>query len=201
MDNLPWFEIAIALTQAFIALNLLWLTRKHHSTQLRVQRALRVHEWGNECVDVFAEAERFCLLDPAEVGDRDYEEQKDKLLNRSSALIDRGRMFFRNKDPDEYGQEKPRAYRGYRPAILDPLVAAYLAIAELDDSVSCPDLRRNNRLWDWRREFVSILQQEIHDEWLKDATKYSGMAGGGAGLSIRADSVAPSAPMSRQRDG
>lgn len=191
MDGLPWVEIAIAATQAFIALTLLRLTQKHHSTQIRVQRALKVNDWGDECIEVFAEAERFCLLVPSEVGVATYAKQKYDLLRRSSALIDRGRMFFRNKGPQDFGQYKPPAYRGFRPAVLDPLVAAYMAIEVLDESFSLPDMQRQSRIWDWRREFVSVLQQEIHDEWLKEATEYGEASGGGAGDNIDADSVAP----------
>ena len=191
MNSLTWLGVAIAGTQAVIAVTLLWLTCKHRSTQIRIQRALKVHEWGNECIGVLAEAEQLCLLAPSDVGDRSYAEQKNDLLIRLSALIDRGRMFFRNKEPGAHGQDKPPAFRGFRPAILDPLVAAHMAIGVLDDSVSAPDPGRNSRLWDWRRDFVSLLQEEIHQNWLKEATKYSENNGGGAGLSIGPESVAP----------
>lgn len=192
MNSLPWFEIAIAGTQALIALSLLWLTRRHHITQMRIQRALKVHEWGNECINTLSEAERFCILIPREAEDRIYAEQRNDLLGRLSALIDRGRMFFRNKEPKNFGLHKSPAYQGIRPAILDPLVAAYMAIEALDASYSTPDPQRQSRLWDWRREFVSVLQEEIHDEWLKKATKYRETLGGGAGNYIDADSEAPS---------
>ncbi len=43
-----------------------------------------------------------------------------------SALIEQGRFFFPNIDrADNYGQEKPPAYRGYRNLALDFLVASY----------------------------------------------------------------------------
>ena len=192
ISSLPWFEVAIAGTQAVIALTLLWLTHRQHSTQIRVQRALKVHDWGNECIDVFADAERFCLLTPQLVDEQAYARHKDDLLRRLSALVDRGRMFFANKQQEHFGQYKQRAYRGFRPAILDPLVAAYMAIEVVDESSILPDLDRKERLWDWRREFVSVLQKEIHSEWLKKATKYSEGLGGGAGNHIDADSQAPS---------
>ena len=41
-----------------------------------------------------------------------------------SALI-RGRWFFPNEFEEQYGHEKPPAYRGYRQRILDHLVDAY----------------------------------------------------------------------------
>lgn len=191
MNSLPWFDIAIAGTQAFIALSLLLLTYKQHSTQVKVQRALKVHEWGNECIDLLVEAERFCLVVPNPRGDWVHAEDKDELLRRLSAAIDRGRMFFRNKQQEDFGQYKRRAFRGLRPAILDPLVAAYMAIEAIDHPSNVPDVERQERLWEWRREFVSVLQDEIHDEWLKRATKYEEKLGGGAGDSIDSNSEAP----------
>ena len=191
-SSLPWFEIAIAGTQAVIALTLLCLTYRQHSTQLRIQRALKVHEWGNECIDAFADVERFCLLTPHIVDEQAYAKHKNELLRRLSALVDRGRMFFKNKQQEHFGQEKQQAYRGLRPAILDPLIAAYMAIEVLDKSSILPDLDRKERLCNWRREFVSVLQKEIHSEWLKKATKYTEELGGGAGNYIDADSQAPS---------
>lgn len=42
-----------------------------------------------------------------------------------SALIEEGRFYFPNIRPDEFGVEKPLAYRGYRNIALDFLVASY----------------------------------------------------------------------------
>jgi hypothetical protein len=43
-----------------------------------------------------------------------------------SALIEQGRFFFPNIDrSDDFGREKPPAYRGYRNLALDFLVASY----------------------------------------------------------------------------
>lgn len=52
-------------------------------------------------------------------------ERKGQLLIRLSALIEQGRFYFPNIKPEEYGQEKPPAYRGYRNVALDFLVASY----------------------------------------------------------------------------
>ena len=53
------------------------------------------------------------------------EEEKRSLLLRLSSLIEQGRFFFPNIKPDDYGAEKPPAYRGYRNIALDFLVASY----------------------------------------------------------------------------
>ncbi|MDE0029984.1 MAG: hypothetical protein OXU42_11360 [Deltaproteobacteria bacterium] len=192
INGLPWAQMAVAGTQALIALTLVVLTWKHHSTQMRTQRALKVHDWGNECIDALAEADHFCLLGPAVGEDTSYEEKRIGLLRRLSALIDRGRMFFENEDRQRWGQDKLPAYQGFRPKILDPLVAAYLAIDALGEQVGPPDTERKERLLGWRRYFVSLLQIEINPEWLKKATKYTEDSGGGAGYPIDQNSKAPS---------
>ena len=192
VNDIPWTEIAIAGTQVLIALALVWLTWKTHSTQMRIQRALKVQEWGNDCIELLAEADHFCVLVPEAGSEINYLRRRNDILRRLSASIDRGRMFFENENKKDCGQNKPPAYQGFRPKILDPLVAAYLAIETLSQPLAHPDTSRKERLFGWRKYFVSLLQKELNPEWLKKATKYNISSGGGAGLEIGKDSVAPS---------
>lgn len=53
------------------------------------------------------------------------EENKRSLLLKLSSLIEQGRFYFPNISPNDYGTEKPPAYRGYRNVALDFLVASY----------------------------------------------------------------------------
>lgn len=53
------------------------------------------------------------------------EERKRSLLLNLFTLIEQGRFYFPNIKPEEYGTEKPPAYRGYRNIALDFLVASY----------------------------------------------------------------------------
>ena len=96
VNGIPWVDVAIAGTQALIALALVWLTWKIHSTQMRIQRALKVQEWGNKSISLLAEADHFCLLVPKSAQDSDYERDRNDLLRRLSASIDQGRMYFEN---------------------------------------------------------------------------------------------------------
>lgn len=70
-----------------------------------------------------------------------------------SALVEIGRFYLPNQQPDQHGSDKPPAYRGFRHAALDPLVAAVRVLQDgagesVDDSLV---------VWELRREFVSIL--------------------------------------------
>lgn len=62
------------------------------------------------------------LRSASEQGDEDT---KRSLLVRLSSQIEQGRFYFPNIKPDEHGQDKPPAYRGYRNVALDFLVASY----------------------------------------------------------------------------
>lgn len=73
-----------------------------------------------------------------------------------SALIEMGRFYLPNQRQDEYGMDsmdKPLAYRGFRHAALDPLVAAVWAI-EGDAKSTVPKAAILKEL---NREFVSAL--------------------------------------------
>ena len=52
----------------------------------------------------------------------------------TAILVERGRIFFRNQPRGNYGTHKKAAYRGLRPLILDPLVAAHQIAVRIPDS-------------------------------------------------------------------
>lgn len=80
----------------------------------------------------------------------------NELPSQISALLDRGRWFFPNEYQDEYGREKPRAYRGLRLPILDCIHRVYqLLVGEIRSS----DLSRE--LFRLQCEFVSHVQEEL----------------------------------------
>lgn len=199
----------IAATQALIAFSLLLLTlvvhrkeegwkkgevertRAFHSDEVRIQRLLKVHEWGHECISTLSTADNLCLFAASEFTQGDLAIRRADLLQRLSALTDQGRMFFENKEAGDFGSQKLPAYRGLRPRILDPLVATYLAIKSLDVVNGLPDESRRERLIGWRRYFVSLLQKELREGWTLEAARYSEFHGGGAGAGIDENSTAP----------
>ena len=74
-------------------------------------------KWHADVVSVLIELRSY-----AQASDDD---KKRQLLLNLSSLIEQGRFYFPNIKPDEYGTEKPPAYRGYRNITLDFLVASY----------------------------------------------------------------------------
>ncbi|MYC27174.1 MAG: hypothetical protein F4X63_04150 [Nitrospira sp. SB0662_bin_26] len=186
-SSLEWIGLAIAFTQASIALVIGLLAWRQNSTKMEIQWVFKVQEWGMECINVLSEADHLCLMDHRE---SDYQIRKHKVLFRLSALIDRGRLLFNNVEKEEYGRSKHPAYRGFRPKILDPLVAYYTSMEELEVHQDSPIVVRA-RLIKWRRYFVSVLQDEAGPEWLDVMKRQTRNPGGGAGINIDAYTEAP----------
>ena len=185
----------IALTQACIALAVYFSSLKRQRVDRGTQRIIRIHDWGNECIVALAEAGAFHLLQVDDFPDRGtYKIQKNNVLYRLSSLIDRGRLFYQNVGQDKYGQEKFPANRGFRPEILDPLVAAYRSVLSSDGSA---DQDSFQRLYRWRGRFISLLQYEVDPSWLQEARFYSDGPGTGAGISVNAQSEPPKWPEGR----
>src|SRR5262249_61844 len=94
-----------------------------------------------------------------------------RLLSDISALIDHGRLLFENRAARDFGAEKPGAYRGHRPVLLDHLVAAHdcLRDAALPAAENQP---HGQTMWGLRREFVSELQRIVDPRWLSRQANY-----------------------------
>ena len=195
MNHLPEIGAAIALTQALIAFAVLWSSHRQRLVDRGMQRVIRIHDWGNDCIDALAEAGQFSLSNTSDFSDEYcYTMYKGDILHRLSSLIDRGRLFYRNTDQDKFGHSKFPARRGYRPEILDPLVAAYRSILVLSGSA---DKGSFERLCRWRGRFITLLQYEIDSSWLKKARYYSDSPGTEAGISVTAESEPPEWPEDR----
>jgi hypothetical protein len=114
-----------------------------------------LREWASEAIDVLAEASYTCGH-----GDRTSEDCAERLRScryRLSALVDRGRFFVPNQSVGEFGGEKPSAYRGWRHAALDPLVAAERVLSgEVEFGRFAT---REKALIEMRRQFVSAIQR------------------------------------------
>ena len=189
----PNLQVIAALASAVAAICTLGIaiavyrfSRQQHATQMRTQRAVQVHEWSNECLRTMTEAEHFFLLEEACFPDSGaYRMRQNDLLHRLSALIEQGRLFFRNVDQHKSGLESFPARRGYRPEVLDPLVAAYEAV-RTEKVAFLPE---------WRARFVSLIQYEVDAEWLRKAVHYQPVGpGAGAGIWVRGSSDGPPEP-------
>jgi hypothetical protein len=130
--------------------------------QVRMQRDSDVLHWTQECVHVLAQCES-CFETFALAGrDGEARDHLASLRTRLSALIDHGRLFFPNSNPDKKGADNPAAYQGFRQRILSHLVGAYNVVAKFERLQTDEHRReRLGRLNELRRRFVSEAQLAI----------------------------------------
>lgn len=91
--------------------------RRNAKYQIANEYANQLLEWHGRVVEVLLELR----ANPKETDDS----RRRQLLLSLSSLIEQGRFYFPNIRPEEFGTEKPPAYRGYRNIVLDFLVASY----------------------------------------------------------------------------
>lgn len=122
-----------------------WLGRRAEYAVAEWMRELRT--WASEVINILSQASYG--FKAKESGHFD----QDRLAQELSALIETGRFYLPNQRKNEHGIDKPLAYRGFRHAALDPLVASVRLIeGNAKYTESQADI-----LWELRREFVSAL--------------------------------------------
>lgn len=130
--------------------------------QVRMQRDSDVLRWTQDCVHVLAHCEAFFESVTPATQTAESRDQLRVLRHRLSALIDYGRMFFPNHEPDKKGADNPAAYQGFRQRILSRLVSAHNVVSKFDRMKSDEQrLERLSRLNALRRMFVSEAQLAI----------------------------------------
>jgi hypothetical protein len=139
-----------------VSLYLGW--RSAREQQLRVDQVLR---WSNEVIRTLQTLWVVCYL-----GDRTFEDAEAKATRKriiidTSVLVEQGRMFFKNQPDDEHGKEKLEAYRGYRPALLDPIVVAHQIACRWDDADELTRQQMTLVAEDSAKLFVSMAQKEV----------------------------------------
>ncbi|MFN7179378.1 hypothetical protein [Hyphomonas sp.] len=125
-------DVIIAVVSAFVAIISALIARGETRRQRKLQtERLRQSidaaslDWGNAAIDILARAAMFARTRNMQANDGAFLANKANLMVAISTLVDRGRMFFPNLDPEKKGAEKEGAYRGHRPPILDALMWAY----------------------------------------------------------------------------
>ena len=152
----------IKIITALIALfGLAFTWRKFREDSLRRGEVLA---WADDCIMTFEN-----LIVGAILFDQPVfkEESRKRIIDaafEAPALIERGRIFFKNQPFRSFGQEKPPAYRGLRPKILDPLVAAHQIAVRFIDSDEEARIRLQLVAEDYLKAFVSLVQTEIGRE-------------------------------------
>lgn len=159
-----WLAIGSA-GLAFVSFFLNWriVSRqmKMQFESLKAQMDADMLAWAHEASDALSEG---VLLARGRGVCFPVEELRVRRLSaaqRLSSLGDRGRLFFPNHSPDDHGQEREAAFKGFRPPILDCVVFGYFQLDRMADDVAAPDNDAAEFLIRCRRLLISELQQAI----------------------------------------
>lgn len=158
-------DIFIAVLSAIVALFGAFISR----SETRKQRALQLENlrqgidaqslaWGNACIDTLNRAAMFARTRQFQQNDTGFLQQRVNLMLALSSLVERGRLFFPNINPESFGGEKEGAYRGKRPPILDAVMYAYFEIEALTRQGGPTADNSAEFIEDCRRLLVSELQ-------------------------------------------
>lgn len=158
-------EVFVALSSAAVAVFGAIISRNETRKQRRVQmenlrQGLDVQSlgWGNNCIDVLNRAAMFARTRQHQSNDASFFQQRVNLMLALSSLVERGRLFFPNINPQSKGGEKEGAYRGSRPPILDALMFAYYEVEALTRQDGPTADNSAEYIEDCRRLLVSELQ-------------------------------------------
>ncbi len=158
-------DVLIALISALVAVLGALISRN----ETRKQRALQLENirhnldaqslgWGNACIDVLNKAAMFARTRQHQSNDASFLQQRVNMMLAISSLVERGRLFFPNNDPESKGSDKEGAYRGHRPPILDALMCAYYEVEALSRQGGPTADNSAEFIEDCRRLLVSELQ-------------------------------------------
>lgn len=148
----PLLSVLVAVGGLIIAL------RQWRESALRRADVLA---WANETIYELQSLLLVCILDEDQLDATAKRAKLTEIVFNTTALVERGRLFFKNEVRDDHGQDKELAYRGYRPTILDQIVLAH-QIAKRWEKADA-NVRSCMRLLaeDCAKKFVSLAQQEV----------------------------------------
>ncbi len=173
-----WGEIAAIVTAILTVIGMGGGYYKWRKARLRSDDVL---SWSNQVIEVLQILWLVCIGTGPFKNEEYSQEKLAEIYIRISVLIEQGRLFFKNHRPDDYGQDKPKAYRGIRPEILDQLVLAH-QIAGVWNEANADGRQRLSVLAEQCvKNFVSLAQDEVGRQAV--ASKYVNKEGKSVSLS------------------
>ena len=135
--------------------------RQLRTEQLRQTIDSSSLDWGNAAIDTLARAAMLARTRHFHGNEGSFQTAKAATLVNLTSLIDRGRMFFPNLQPDRHGLSKEGAYQGFRAPILDCLVWTYEEIYVLTREGGPTGENSASFIDDCRKLMVSELQAHL----------------------------------------
>lgn len=113
-------SVLISLASTIVAVLAITYNRKLKDFDLNQQNYEDIKQWYEEVLIVLKEL--YLQFAEAKIEDR---VKLNNVLTKLSSKIDMARLYFPNKADGDYGINKPKAYRGRRPLLIDILVFYY----------------------------------------------------------------------------
>jgi len=144
--------------------------------------------WSTDVIQTLTRLRILCAYRGAQLEMAHSREVLTQLIVDTAALVDRGRLFFKNQIVNDYGKEKEPAYRGYRPRVLDPIVVAHKIACGWAEANEETRLRMQLLARDCVRTFVSLVQLEVGRG--RTASAYTAKGGEGSDLDFLLGNIA-----------
>lgn len=123
MEFKDWIMLAsFILSMSALIISLVTNTKKYELKNIKRKEIL---DWYEKTITILIEVKHLVKYSKL------VEDVKIKKMSELSKQIECGRFLFPNVDKkDDYGKDKPIAYQGYRPLVLDLLVFYYNMIQD-----------------------------------------------------------------------
>lgn len=176
-----WFGIDVPLTAivglisaiiaaiAALLVYLQWRERRYRKDD--------VLRWANDVIRNLQTLYITCFLAGDNFEEASVIGMHKQIAIDTSVLVEQGRLFFRNVPDAEHGKDRPPAYRGFRPELLDPIVVAHQIACQWDTADTSTRRRMTLVAEDCVRRFVSMAQMEVG----RSKTAHRDTARGGRG--------------------
>jgi hypothetical protein len=173
-------EVTAAVVSALIALvvaagGLVGWYLSRRTEQLRRDDVLA---WALSAIEALQTIVIICRQAGKRLPIEHAEKRMEGLVISTSVLIEQGRLYFTNVPSGDFGLDKPAAYRGLRPRMLDYLVVAHQVACHWPNAGDAERLKMGFLVEDATRHFVSTVQKEVG----RDRTAFSGASEHGYGV-------------------
>jgi hypothetical protein len=180
------WEFLAAVVSAFVAfVGLLIAWRNAREAALRKGEVLA---WSNDVIQNLQSLVLVCQPRSALPQAIEAEKLRD-IYFATSVLAEQGRLFFKNQRAGDQGLEKPEAYQGRRPDILDQVLVAHQISGRFERADEESRSRMVCVAEDAERRFVSLAQKEVGR--VRTASVDTSKGGHGAQLNWLMDGVDP----------
>ncbi|MCX5516925.1 hypothetical protein OSH10_00620 [Kaistia defluvii] len=171
-------EIFVSVISVLVGIvGLVWVWQERQRAELRTGD---VFSWSNEVISVLQSLVLISSPRSLQLEDQLTRARIIEIMFRTSILIEQGRLLFMNEVINDWGSEKPSAYRGYRPEILDHIVVAHQISAAWVQASEEERFIMGEISKDCLMNFVSLAQKEIGRS--KTISVDGGRSGDGADL-------------------